>query len=43
MSLDPLLLHPTVWESPEVVGMVNNTKLMNMPAGKTFTINQKRS
>jgi hypothetical protein len=31
-----LFLHPTVWEGLEVV--VNNTKLMDMPAGGTFTM-----
>ena len=38
---DPPLLHPTVWEGPEVVVMVNNTKLMDMPAGSNFTISRE--
>ena len=31
--------HPTVWEGLEVVVIVNNTKLLDIPAGENFTIN----
>ena len=40
-SLIHPLLHPTVWEVLEVVVMVNNTKLMDMPAGGNFTISRE--
>ena len=35
---DSPLLHPNIREGPEVVVMVNNTKLMDMPAGGNSTI-----
>jgi hypothetical protein len=43
MSLvSPLpILHPTIWEGPEVVVMINNTKLMDMAAGGNFTISRE--
>ena len=37
---DSLLLHPNIREGPEVVVMVKNTKLMDMPAGGNFTISR---
>jgi hypothetical protein len=38
---DPSLLHPVVWEGPEVVVMVSNTKLMAVPDGGNFTISRE--
>ena len=41
MSLIHSFLHPTLWEGLEVVEIVNNTKLMDMPAGGNFTISRE--
>jgi hypothetical protein len=40
-SLIHSFLHSTVWEGLEVVVVVNNTKLMDMPAEGNFTINRE--
>ena len=38
---DSPLLHPNIREGPEVVVMVKNTKLMDMPAEGNFTISRE--